>query len=133
MKAKYLGSPTQDEDGPRRVGFGGKSFPRGVFIDVSDMDEKPLAKLKVHPNFEVSEEPLSDDDVTAAEVVNGSPVVSGDEAEAGATTDDKIAIISKLEALQAAHPEATVTFDGRWGVPKLKAALEAAQFELGDD
>jgi len=42
-------------------------------------------------------------------------------------SDEKAALIAQLEAMPGAE------FDGRWGVPKLRQALEAARFMAGDE
>lgn len=130
MKAKYLGVPSKDDDGPRRVGFCGLSFPRSVFIDVSDVPPKLIAKLDANPYFEVSNEALTKDDIAAAEAVNGQ---AEEDAEPGAPAahGDKAGVIAALEAMQAKHPE--VKFSAKMGVEKLQGILEAAQFEYGDD
>src|SRR5437879_7902651 len=102
MKAKYTG---HDEDGaPRRVGFAGKSFPKGVFVDVSDVRDTLKAKLVANPYFETSDEPLTAGELAAAEEVNGS-AEDGGEPGAAAPAGDKAAVIAALEAIQAKHPE----------------------------
>lgn len=131
MKARYIGNPTRDDDGPRRVGFAGKSFPRGVFIDVTDVAAKLIAKLETNPYFETSEAALTKEDVAAAEAVNGPPEDETPAGAAGAIPEGKAGLIAALEAMQAKHPE--VTFSPKWSAAKLQAALEAARFEHGDD
>lgn len=130
MKAKYLGVISPEDDGPRRVGFAGKSFPRGHFVDVTDVPEKLKAKLVLHPNFETSEDPMTDDELAALDTVNGveEPAAAGAQA---AAPGDKSAVIAALEALQAKHPE--LKFNPKSPVTKLQEALEAAQFQYGDD
>lgn len=131
MKSRYLG---HDEDGaPRRVEFAGKSFPKGVFIDVSHLADpsqaKVLAKLRANPYFETSDDALTAAEEAAIEDVNGPAETS--EPGAPAAHGDKAGVIAALEAMQAKHPE--VKFSAKMGVEKLQGILEAAQFEYGDD
>lgn len=55
------------------------------------------------------------------------PDHDGDNIPGGSTASpEKDAVIAELKALG-------VDFDGRWGLTRLKAALEVAKFENGDD
>lgn len=132
MKARYLGNPSPEDDGPRRVGFAGKSFPRGVFVDVSDVAKPLVEKLKNNQYFEVSEDDLTAADLAAAEDVNGGEEAGGAaEEHSGEGGLDKAGAIAELEKIQVAHPD--FKFNPRAGLPKLLEALESARFEYGDE
>lgn len=126
MKARYLGNPSPEDDGPRRVGFAGKTFPRSLFVDVTDVPAGLLAKLQANPFFEVSEDALTGAEAKALEELEVPP----EPVAAPAAGNDKASLIVALEAIKAKHPE--TVFDPKWGVPKLKSALEEARF-LHDD
>jgi hypothetical protein len=138
MKARYI---DVDEGSPRRVRFAGKSFPLGVFIDVSDLDEKVQAKLGGNPTFEVSDEPLNAADEaalaaadTAFSPARANPFDQDGDGQPGGPVEsaEKDQLLDELDALAQKHPDA-VKFDRRWGVRKLREALEAAKFEVGDE
>lgn len=130
MKARYLGNPTPDSDGPMRVAYCGKSFARGVFVSLDGIPGGQVEKLRNNPTFEVSDEPMTDDDLAADAGANEpeveAPTPDGDEPAA-----DKATLLAQLEALKARHPD--VEFSAKMGVPKLKAILEEARFIHDDD
>lgn len=121
MKVKYLGFPADPESSPRTTTFGGVRMPRGVFVTLpDDFDPKAFAKLTANLSFEVAE--------------GEGEAPPPPEPEAAQTEDSpagKDAILARLDAIAAKHPE--VTFDPKASVAKLKATLEAAEFEHGDD
>lgn len=130
MKAKYLGNPTPDSDGPMRVGYCGKTFPRGVFVSLEGVEPKQAAKLRANPFFAVSDEPMTDAETGALEEAGGDapiPVAAASDEIPG----DKDALLAALTAIKEKHPE--VEFSTKMGVPKLKAILEEARFVYDDD
>lgn len=120
MKAKFIGDPNDDFSGPKvlRMSFG--AFPFGVFVPVSD---EIAEQLNGHSHFVVEKG-------TAPEYVAPEPpppredATEDAEAKAGGLT--KAETIERLTALGA-------EFDARWGLPKLRSALETAEFAAGED
>lgn len=130
MKAKYLGHPDHLEDTPRFVKFAGVSFQRDTWAEIpANIDPKLLAKLQENPAFE-----YSDGELTAAERKEAEKVVEGavldpfdhdGDGKAGGSLS-KNEVLAKLEALgQPADEKLSLT--------KLRAQLEAAEFEAGGD
>lgn len=135
MKARYLGHPALRDESPKTVGFAGKTFVRGVFRDISDIDAKLLGKMRGNPAFEVSEDALTDDEQAAAEAAELTAVPPTAQGAAGPNPGslDKAALLARLTALAEKHPEVEITFSDRMGEPKLRSVLEGAQFEIGDE
>jgi hypothetical protein len=138
MKARYI---DQAEGAPRRVRFAGLSFPLNVFIDVSEIDTKLQGKLRGNPTFEVSDDEITEADEAALKAADTAAMPTGnphsgddddDDADGGSGSADKDALLDELDTLHGKHPD-KVKFDRRWGVPKLKQALEDARFAIGDD
>lgn len=149
MKAKFIGDPNDNFDGPRVFPFRGIDFPKGKWVAVAD--EATFAKCALSNHFETSgeaeeaavepaepelapesadqPEPALDDPEPAADPEPISALDHDADGKPGGSTasPEKAAIIAELEAIPGAE------FDGRWGVPKLQAALEAARFMNGDD
>jgi hypothetical protein len=128
--AKFIGDPADDASGPRVLRLFGRTFPKGRFVAVEGTDaDAVFAKLSANRHFETAEgEPDADQDPIDLRTGETPP-------EAAPVSDDggdaRTGVIARLEAIQAAHPE--VEFDRRWALPRLKAALEAAEFEHGED
>lgn len=132
MKARYTGAATAEEHRPFRVGFAGKSFPRGVFVDVSEVPAHLQAKLAANPSFDTSDEALTAEELAAADAVNGVGDDDGAEPAAAHTASmGKPDLIAALEALQGKHPE--FKFNPKASAAKLQQQLDDAQFEYGDD
>ena len=141
MKARYIGDPRSPE-GPIRVRFGGLSFARNVFVDIDGLPPVLQTKLAANGRFEVSMAPVNDEDEAAqlaadrqfAPDEERDPFDQDGDGKPGGPvmSEDKDALLDELDRLAGQHPDA-VKFDRRWGVPKLRAALEAARFEIGED
>lgn len=134
MKAKYLGHPDLRDESPRTVGFAGKTFPRGHFVDVSDVDERSRGKLGANPAFVCSDEPLTDKERAEAEAVSSAfpaPVEGASKPDVGGL--DKPALLLRLAELKEKHPDAEFSFSEKMGAPKLRQVLEEALFLIGDD
>lgn len=137
MKARYIGYPGDAADeSPLYVTHVGVTFRRGRWANLPDgIPPVQLEKLQAHPHFEVAEgdaPELSEDE--EAEAAAAAANLSGETVVKVPVKDlDKPGLIARLEALKVAHPEATVAYDPKWGVGKLAEALEAAEFELGEE
>lgn len=134
MKARYLGHPALRDESPKTVGFAGKTFVRGVFRDISDIDAKVLAKLRANAAFETSDDALTEDELAAAETAALTavpPAAAGAPADAGSL--DKAALLARLTALAEKHPDVEINFSDRMGEPKLRSVLDGALFEIGDE
>lgn len=141
MKARFIGDPRDNFSGPDLFPLRGVVFVKNEWTSVAD--EALFAKLQAHNHFETRDagfvsivpELTADDTMIAAGGVlvvecADDGVIVGDPAPdviEEAPTDEKAALIAQLDAIPGAE------FDGRWGVPKLRQALEAARFMAGDE
>lgn len=145
MKAKYVGDPRHDGDGPKSVTLHGVTFPKNEWV--GDLPPALEAKLPNNSHFEVSgasvEKPPNPPLAEVNEVVP-QPEAADDyphltpaqekaldrdgEGEPGGSTatDEKAALIAELEAMG-------VEVDKRLGVPKLKALVDEQKFIKGED
>lgn len=134
MKAKYLGHPDLRDESPRTVAFAGVTFPRGHFVAVDSIGEKPQAKLRANPAFVVSDDDLTEDEQAAADAaanLNPAPSEASDKPDVGQL--DKPSLIARLTELKAKHPEADFSFTEKMSAAKLRQVLEEAQFIIGDE
>lgn len=141
--AKFIGDPADGFSGPRVLRAFGRRFPKGRFVGIEGEDAEALhAKLAANNHFAVGEGQPDPDEASPEPVAGNDQAPSafaafdrdGDGEPGGSNASpEKDELINALGALQDKHPEAEIKYDRRWGAPKLRAALEAAQFELGDD
>ena len=156
MKARFIGDPRHNGDGPAVLHLYGVDFAKGEWVD--PIPSTLEAKLPGNNHFETAESgaatvhvkigptdvyvfgdatteirdiPAAEASREAAETANASPFAAFDhdrDGKPGGSTSspEKDALFAELEALKA-------PFDRRWGVPRLKAALEVAQFQQGDN
>lgn len=147
MKARFIGDPRDNFSGPDVFPLRGVVFIKDEWTSVADEDL--FAKLQTHNHFETAEDglkPFKADDFHAAvretalaefDINTGEGfgaadqgVIVGEPAPdvvEEAPADEKAQLIAELETIPGAE------FDGRWGVPKLRQALEAAKFMAGDE
>lgn len=138
MKAKFIGDPNNDGDGPKfgRMAYGPTGdlsvayFPRDKFAGVP----KPLeAKLSGNNHFETEDgdAPLwtpSEADsprARAARAMDGN-----DDGKKGGSLTKKVTL-ERLAALKEKHPE--LEYDEAATLPVLRGALEEAEFAYGDE
>jgi len=139
MKARFIGDPRDNFSGPDVFPLRGVVFLKNQWTSVAD--EALFAKLQTHNHFETSDtgvpfvetaaarvavpliDRMSPDDMIVGEPAPDVLTPTADPAAA----DERAGLIAQLEAIPGAE------FDGRWGVPKLRQALEAARFMAGDD
>lgn len=136
MKAKFIGDPDDDFSGPKvlRMGYGpaGKPltlvyFPRDQFVGVPKELE---AKIASHNHFE-TEEGDAAPYIVADEQTRADRAMDGDGNGKTGGSLTKAVTLEKLAALKEKHPE--LEYDPKWGLPKLRGALEEAEFEYGDE
>ncbi len=139
MKARFTGDPLDNNSGPRSITMFGVTFRKGAWSPVPAEIE---AKISCNSHFETAADDAKVSDATAAEVEDAAhaktnpPDQDGDGESGGSTSSpEKDELIAKLEALaeRGAAKGVEVKFDRRLGVPKLKAILEAAEFEIGEE
>lgn len=140
MKARFIGDPNDNFSGPDVFPLRGVTFLKDKWTSVAD--EALFAKLQTHNHFETAEAgfvsiapetvavDLGNDMVIFTDTNGALPPpelpTSSDVTDEPAT-DEKAALIAELESFADAE------FDRRWGVPKLRQALEAARFMAGDE
>lgn len=138
MKARFIGDPLDDHSGPRTLRLFGLTFQKGVWASIpSELDRK----ISGNSHFETAADDADVTDATVDEIEGrqsaSDPLDQDGDGEPGGSTSspEKDAIIAQLEAIaqRGAEKGVEVKFDRRWGVPKLQAALEAAEFEVGED
>lgn len=137
MKAKFIGDPNDDFSGPKvlKMAFGASGnptivlFPKDKFVGLPAELE---ANVVGNNHFVVEEGdakayagPPPEAVEAAADAMDGD-----DDGRAGGSLT-KADTLAKLDAMQKRHPE--ISFDPKWGLPKLRGVLEAAEFEYGDD
>lgn len=141
MKAQFIGDPRHNGDGPAVLRLHGVDFPKDQWVD--PIPASLEAKLPGHSHFLTAESgegglvTVQAPDAPLYVFGEGSTEVDpqfaafdhdGDGAPGGSTASpEKDAVIQALEAYPG------VKFDRRWGLQRLRAALEVAQFERGDD
>lgn len=139
MKARFIGDPLDNGSGPRTFVNFGITFRKGAWVAIPAHLE---AKFRGNSHFETATDDAEVTDASAGDIEDAAearvspPDQDGDGEPGGSTSSpEKDAIIAKLEAVAArGEPKGIeVKFDRRWGVPKLMAALEAAEFEVGKD
>ncbi len=139
MKARFTGDPLDNNSGPRTISLFGTTFQKGRWATIPDGYE---GKIAGNSHFETAADDAKVSDATAAEVEDAAhaktnpPDQDGDGESGGSTSSpEKDELIAKLEALaeRGAAKGVEVKFDRRLGVPKLKAILEAAEFEIGEE
>jgi hypothetical protein len=125
MKARYLGYPGDAaEESPLYVTHLGVTFRRDRWATLPATVTAPqLAKLQVHPHFEVAEGEGEDvqDDEAPKPAEEAGPKPAGTKAE----------IVAKLQAVANAHPG--FEFNPKASAKDLAAKLEEAEFEYGDE
>lgn len=133
MKAKFIGDPNDDFSGPKvlRFGFPSKpgeilAFPKDVFVPVTD---DAALSLMSHNHFVVEEGDAPEYVAPEPKGLSAAQIeaLDGDDNGSAGGSLSKADILERL----ARYPDAE--YDARWGAPKLKAALEAAEFAAGDD
>lgn len=99
--------------------------PAPVPVAIQEPEPAPAPALEAVVEHPAQLRP--DPDAIAPEPLVLPPDHDKDGVAGGSTASpEKDAVIAELKALN-------VDFDGRWGLPRLKAALEVAQFERGED
>lgn len=129
MRAKFIGDPNDDFSGPKVVRVKGEAFLKDQFVSVSD---KLATTLAGHNHFVIEEGDAPSFQDAAPEPVSRAAraMDGGDDGKAGGSLD-KAATLARLQALKDQGAE--LEFDPKWGLPKLRGLLEAAEFEHGDD
>lgn len=129
MKARFIGDPNNDGDGPKVLTLFGRQFPKDRFVTIEGEDaDAVLGKLSANDHFEV-EEGEGDVALPAAAPARGS--FDRDHNGKSGGGRKKAAIVADLEALQARFPD--VAFDPKMNAAALEAHLEELKFELGED
>ena len=126
MKARFIGDPAHDHEGPTRISLFGRVFPKGRFITIDGDDAAhALRKLSGNNHFEVAE-----GEGDAAETPKPDPLDHDRDGKKGGSRT-KAVIIADLTAMAERHPE--VTFDPTATNAALEARLEELRFEFGED
>ena len=131
-KAKFIGDPDNDFDGPKVLNLFGRQFPKDRFVTISaiakekDEDvERVLAKLSANNHFEVG-------DGEGDEAAIAAPAPVADSAAPKGAYRKKADLLADLEALSAKYP-GEIEIDDKLTVPALSSYLEEKRFELGED
>lgn len=139
MKARFTGDPLDNNSGPRTISLFGTTFQKGRWATIPDGYE---GKIAGNSHFEVADDNADVTDATVDEIEAAGETApspldhDGDGEDGGSTSSpEKDNLIAQLEALaeRGAEKGVDVKFDRRWGVPRLQAAIEAAEFEIGED
>ena len=139
MEARFIGDPANGFDGPRTITLFETTFTKGRWVGV---DEKHRTKLDGNCHFQVREDGVPDvpetpeiEDVLIAEAADAEADIMFNGAAPAAFDHDGDGkpggSLSRAE-LVARLTELGVDFDSRWGVPKLRDALESAEFDAGE-
>ncbi|CAN7308755.1 hypothetical protein LJR164_001629 [Phenylobacterium sp. LjRoot164] len=145
MKARFVGDPRRNGEGPDVMHLYGVDFPKGEWV--GDLPRVLEAKLPGNNHFETSDGlsvggvsdivPGQTYTITVPEAAQAEPSPSvgsfaafdpdGDGKPGGSTSSaEKDALFAQLDGLGA-------QYDRRWGPARLQAALEVAQFQAGED
>lgn len=135
MKAKFIGDPNDDFSGPKvlRLAHGPTAkpvivhFPKDQFVGLPQELEEAVSGNN-HFEVEEGDAPAYEGPL---EPTRAARALDGDESGKMGGSFTKAQTISKLQALQAEHPE--VTFDPKASLAVLRGVLEEAEFEYGDD
>ena len=129
MRAKFIGDPNDDFSGPKVVRVKGEDFLKDQFVSVSD---KLAGELAGHNHFVVEEgDAPSFHDAAPETLTRASRAMDGDDDGKAGGSLSKADTLARLQALKDKGAE--LDFDPKWGLPKLRGLLEAAEFEHCDD
>lgn len=133
MKAKFIGDPDNDFDGPKVLRLFGRQFPKDRFVTISAIGletekdvARVLAKLSGNNHFEVG-----DGEGDAVEIAAPDPLDHDRNGKKGGSRAKKD-IVADLEALADKYP-GEIEFDPKATGPSLSSYLEEKRFELGED
>lgn len=127
MRARFIGDPRRDGEGPSLLPFMGVVFIKGEWSE--DLPEPVAKKVSGNSHFETSDDAAPEVEVQA----ETSDISQDHDAEIEPLDHDgdgqkggAVQVDQEVEALRADLTALSVDFDRRWGVKKLRAALEAA-------
>lgn len=137
MEARFVGDPNDNFSGPKIYPRCGIEFVKDEWTPIPD---EHVEKLRGNSHFEVrdgkgpkaapKEPKASEAPEPVVDIPAGASAFDpdGDGKVGGSTASpEKDALIAELEKIPGAE------FDKRWGVTRLKAALDAAKFLSGED
>lgn len=143
MEARFIGDPKHGFSGPKVFPLFGVIFAKNVWTGVDKLSAGEVAKLEGNSHFQTRQDDAAEPELPAAAEAEDGPADrypnlseaqeaaldrtpgDGDTSPGGSVSKDEL--ILRLEAIPGA------TFNRNWGVPKLTAALEQAQFIAGDE
>lgn len=122
MRARFIGDPRRDGEGPKTLLFMGVQFVKGQWS--AELPNPVAKKVSGNSHFETTEDEPTELDASAdpADVDGADPLDHDGDGKKGGANEPSEAVI----ALRAELDAFEIQWDGRWGEKRLREVRDAA-------